>query len=91
MINFKRLMMILQAKELALKIIYHTLTPIEYPETSLKGIAYMYNIEGWEEPLAAFRDVMCPYLDVEVKQEMRTCQGSKLCEFAANKLYNQIH
>ncbi|RIB23103.1 hypothetical protein C2G38_902976 [Gigaspora rosea] len=67
-------------KELASKVIYHTLTPIEYPETSLEGIAYVYNVEGWEEPLAAFKDiqysigkpggeykVMCPYLGVEVK------------------------
>ena len=44
-------------KELASKVIYHTLTPIEYPETSLEGVAYVYNVEGWEEPLAAFKDV----------------------------------
>ncbi|RIB13258.1 kinase-like domain-containing protein [Gigaspora rosea] len=28
---------------------------------------------------------------VEVKREMRTCQGSKLCEFAASELHNQTH
>ncbi|CAG8637318.1 4186_t:CDS:1, partial [Scutellospora calospora] len=33
-------------KELASKIVYHTLTSIEYPETSLKGVAYVYNIES---------------------------------------------
>ncbi|CAG8667545.1 324_t:CDS:2 [Cetraspora pellucida] len=91
-------------KELASKIVYHTLTPIEYPETSLEGVAYVYNVEGWDEPLAAFKDiqysigkpggeykVMCSYLGVEVKCEIQTCQGSKLCEFAANELHNQAH
>ena len=34
---------------------------------------------------------MCPYLGVEVKHEMRTCQGSKICEFAAFELHNQTH
>ncbi|RIB03407.1 hypothetical protein C2G38_2149530 [Gigaspora rosea] len=28
---------------------------------------------------------------VEVKREMQTCQGSKLCEFAASELHNQTH
>ncbi|CAG8543277.1 15933_t:CDS:10, partial [Cetraspora pellucida] len=78
-------------KELASKVIYHTLTSIEYPETSSEGVAYVYNTEGWEDPLTAFKNVMCPYLGVEVKHEMRTCQGSKLCEFGAHELYNQTH
>ncbi|RIB10502.1 hypothetical protein C2G38_2205920 [Gigaspora rosea] len=45
----------------------------------VEGVAYVYNIEGWEEPLTAFKDiqysigksggkykVMCPYLGVEL-------------------------
>ncbi|RIB14930.1 hypothetical protein C2G38_2039787 [Gigaspora rosea] len=73
---------------------------IEYPETNPDGVAYVYNVEGWEEPLAIQYSigkpgveykVMCPYLGVEVKREMRTCQGSKLCEFAASELHNQTH
>ncbi|CAG8551214.1 8281_t:CDS:2, partial [Scutellospora calospora] len=43
-------------KELASSAVYHTLTPIEYPETSLEGIAYVYNVEGWKELLDAFKD-----------------------------------
>ncbi|CAG8845964.1 3434_t:CDS:1, partial [Racocetra persica] len=35
--------------------------------------------------------VMCTYLGIEVKCEMRTCQGSKLCKFAASELYNETH
>ncbi|CAG8764090.1 30757_t:CDS:1, partial [Racocetra persica] len=34
--------------------------------------------------------VMCPYLGVEVKCEMRTCQGSKLCKFATSEFYNDL-
>ncbi|RIB23444.1 hypothetical protein C2G38_2032750 [Gigaspora rosea] len=26
----------------------------EYPETNLDSVAYVYNVKGWEEPLAAF-------------------------------------
>ncbi|CAG8487383.1 6263_t:CDS:2, partial [Scutellospora calospora] len=43
-------------KELASHIVYHTLTSIEYPMTSSEGVAYIYNVEGWEELLAAFKD-----------------------------------
>ncbi|CAG8680333.1 4797_t:CDS:2, partial [Scutellospora calospora] len=32
-------------KELASYIVYHTLTPIEYPMTSSEGVAYIYNVE----------------------------------------------
>ncbi|RIB25241.1 hypothetical protein C2G38_2166449 [Gigaspora rosea] len=69
-------------KKLASNIVYHILTPTEYPETNPDGVAYMYNVEGWEEPLAAF---------IRFKHEMRTCQGSKLCEFATSELHNQTH
>ncbi|CAG8461782.1 8498_t:CDS:2, partial [Scutellospora calospora] len=44
-------------KELASNIICHTLTPIEYSETSLDSVAYIYNVEGWEELLSAFKDI----------------------------------
>ena len=33
-------------KELASNIVYHILTPIEYPETNPDGVAYVYNVEG---------------------------------------------
>ncbi|CAG8702362.1 10479_t:CDS:2, partial [Cetraspora pellucida] len=65
-------------KELASDIVYHTLTPIKYSMTSSEGVAYIYNVEGWEEPLAAFKDIQysiskpggeyktkCIYLGVE--------------------------
>ncbi|CAG8820044.1 17810_t:CDS:2, partial [Cetraspora pellucida] len=91
-------------KELTAKIVNHTLTPIEYPATSLEGVAYIFNIEDWKEPLAAFKDiqysigkpcgeykVICPYLNVKVKRKMRTCQGSKLCVFSADEIQNETH
>ncbi|CAG8663976.1 11565_t:CDS:2, partial [Scutellospora calospora] len=43
-------------KELIAKIVNHILTPIEYPATSPEGVAYIFNIENWEKPLAAFKD-----------------------------------
>ncbi|CAG8513407.1 14342_t:CDS:10 [Cetraspora pellucida] len=83
-------------KELASHAVYHMLTPIEYPATSPEGVAYVFNIEGWKEPLLAFKDiqysigkpegkykVMCPYLGVEVKREMQTCQ-----EISSNNIDN---
>ncbi|CAG8781389.1 4329_t:CDS:10, partial [Cetraspora pellucida] len=91
-------------KELTSHIVNHVLTPIEYPATSPEGVAYIFNVEGWEESLAVFKDiqysigkpggeykVMCPYLNVEVKREMHTCQGSKLCEFSVDELQNKTH
>ncbi|RIB22086.1 hypothetical protein C2G38_2140371 [Gigaspora rosea] len=77
-------------KELTSHTINHILTPVEYPETSPEGVAYVFNIEGWEEPLAVFKDiqysigkpggeykVMCPYLNVvidERKEKLRELQ-----------------
>ncbi|CAG8730077.1 2066_t:CDS:10, partial [Cetraspora pellucida] len=72
-------------KELASHAVYHMLTPIEYPATSPEEIQYSIGKPGGEYK------VMCLYLGVEVKREMRTCQGSKLCKFAASKLYNGTH
>ncbi|CAG8769749.1 5166_t:CDS:2, partial [Cetraspora pellucida] len=53
-------------KKLALKVIYHTLMPIEYPETSSESVAYIYNVEGWKEPLAIFKDID------NIKQKLQT-------------------
>ena len=36
-------------------------------------------------------EVFCPYLDVKVKKETRTCLGIKMCEFAASELCNTTH
>ncbi|PKB95506.1 hypothetical protein RhiirA5_436584, partial [Rhizophagus irregularis] len=41
----------------------HSLVPIEYPETSEEGVAYIYHIENWEDPKAAFRDIQYSLCD----------------------------
>ncbi|PKB94436.1 hypothetical protein RhiirA5_438789 [Rhizophagus irregularis] len=38
------------------KIIYTTV-PVEYPETSLEGVATIYNVTGWKNHMDAFSDV----------------------------------
>ena len=44
-------------KNMTVRTIIHTLTPIEYPPTSEKGTAIIYHVEGWDNIEAAFSDV----------------------------------
>ena len=44
-------------RDTKIKDVRHSLVPIEYPETSEEGVAYIYHIENWEDPKAAFHDV----------------------------------
>jgi len=44
-------------RDTRIKDVRHSLVPIEYPETSEEGIAYIYHIENWADPKAAFHDV----------------------------------
>ena len=44
-------------KNVAVKTIIHSLTPVEYPQTSEEGVAIIYHIEGWDNVEAAFTDV----------------------------------
>jgi len=37
--------------------VLHTTVPIEYPRTSPTGVATIYNVTGWSNPLACFSDV----------------------------------
>ncbi|EXX69589.1 hypothetical protein RirG_094700 [Rhizophagus irregularis DAOM 197198w] len=80
--------------------IRHSLFPIEYPDSSNDGIAYVFHVENWADKKAVFGDIQyslgkpsgahsntfCPYLGVKCKDEKKTCQGLKLCSIAASDL-----
>ena len=42
--------------------VIHTTVPIEYPRTSSTGVATIYNVTGWSNPLACFSDINIFYL-----------------------------
>ncbi len=44
-------------KNVTIKKIIHSLTPVEYPPTSEEGVAIIYHVEGWNNKEAAFTDV----------------------------------
>ncbi|CAG8577895.1 1556_t:CDS:2 [Funneliformis mosseae] len=44
------------AKKVIPKVIYTTV-PVEYPDTFLEGVATIYNVTGWENPMDAFLDI----------------------------------
>ena len=44
-------------RDTKIKDIRHSLVPIEYPATSSEEIAYIFNVENWSDPKAAFHDV----------------------------------
>ncbi|CAB4477236.1 unnamed protein product [Rhizophagus irregularis] len=45
-------------RDTLIKDVRHTLVPIEYPATSDEGIAYVYHVENWTDPKAAFHDTI---------------------------------
>ncbi|UZO05776.1 uncharacterized protein OCT59_026116 [Rhizophagus irregularis] len=69
-------------KKFSVNTIIHTSVPIEYPRTSPTGVATIYNITGWSNPLACFSDIQysingsgggitlkdCPFLGTSVKK-----------------------
>ena len=42
---------------MSVETILHSLTPIEYPPTSINGVAIIFHVEGWQNADAAFTDV----------------------------------
>lgn len=44
-------------KQITVKTIIHSLTPIEYPPTSEEGVAIVYHVEGWNNVEEVFTDV----------------------------------
>ena len=44
-------------KQMTVKTIIHSLTPIEYPPTSEEGVAIVYHVEGLNNVEAIFTDV----------------------------------
>ncbi|GET67193.1 uncharacterized protein OCT59_000175 [Rhizophagus irregularis] len=50
-------------KHLSVSEIIYSASPIEYPKTSPQGVATIFNISGWSNPMACFNDVsICNYL-----------------------------
>jgi len=44
-------------KNLGVPTVIYATVPIEYPETSPDGVATVFNIRGWKNPMDAFNDV----------------------------------
>ncbi|PKB94907.1 hypothetical protein RhiirA5_386365 [Rhizophagus irregularis] len=92
-------------KYLSVPEVIHSALPIEYPKTSPQGVATIFNITGWANPMACFNDIQysnngtggsttiqnCPYLGVSVKKDVRKCQGIKHCSFADPNFINEQH
>ncbi|UZO20703.1 uncharacterized protein OCT59_013122 [Rhizophagus irregularis] len=76
--------------------IRHSLFPIEYPDTSDDGIAYVFHVENWTDKKAVFNNIQyslgkpggahsnifCPFLGVQCKDDKKSCQGMKICKIA---------
>ncbi|CAB5369409.1 unnamed protein product [Rhizophagus irregularis] len=68
-------------KYLSVPEVIHSALPIEYPKTSPQGVATIFNITGWANPMACFNDIQysnngtggsttiqnCPYFGVSAK------------------------
>jgi len=44
-------------KNLGITTVIYTTVPIEYPATSPDGVATVFSIQGWKNPMDAFNDV----------------------------------
>jgi hypothetical protein len=44
-------------KHLSVPEVVHSAFPIEYPKTSPQGVATIFNISGWSDPMACLNDV----------------------------------
>ncbi|GBC30835.2 uncharacterized protein OCT59_015971 [Rhizophagus irregularis] len=92
-------------KYLSVPEVIHSALPIEYPKTSPQGVATIFNITGWANPITCFNDIQysnngtggsttiqnCPYFGVSVKKDVRKCQGIKHCSFADPNFINEQH
>ncbi|RGB39538.1 hypothetical protein C1646_754378 [Rhizophagus diaphanus] len=76
-------------KKFSVNTIIHTSVPIEYPRTSPTGVATIYNITGWSNPLACFSDIQ--YSINGSGGDERKCRGIKHCQFADAEFINQSH
>ncbi|CAB4426178.1 unnamed protein product [Rhizophagus irregularis] len=64
-------------KYLSVPEVIHSALPIEYPKTSPQGVATIFNITGWANPMACFNDISgsttiqnCPYFGVSQHNEV---------------------
>ncbi|CAB5107083.1 unnamed protein product [Rhizophagus irregularis] len=85
-------------KKFSVNTIIHTSVPIEYPRTSPTGVATIYNITGWSNPLACFSDIQysingsgggitlkdCPFLGTSVKKNEPAQEST--CKFKSNNV-----
>ncbi|CAI2184801.1 18909_t:CDS:2 [Funneliformis geosporum] len=88
-------------KNISVKMIIHSLTPIEYLAISQEGVAIIYHVEGWNNVEAiqysmgkpcGQHNSTCIYLgNIGVVRKERICQGVKLCEFATPELLEIKH
>ncbi|CAG8581517.1 11061_t:CDS:2, partial [Scutellospora calospora] len=86
-------------KKLHISEIRYSPISIEYPSTSLEGIATIYNVSEWDDFNSAFSDVSsggkklveCEFLGCKVYKSVRICTGAKICEFASDELRNATH
>ncbi|CAB5212101.1 unnamed protein product [Rhizophagus irregularis] len=85
--------------------IRHSLFPIEYPDTSDDGIAYVFHVENWTDKKAVFNNIQyglgkpggahsnifCPFLGVQCKDDKKLCQGVKICKIATPEFKDVTH
>ncbi|CAB4408423.1 unnamed protein product [Rhizophagus irregularis] len=92
-------------KHLSVSEIIYSAFPVEYPKTSPQGVATIFNVSGWSNPMACFNDIQysiygsggsitikdCPFFGVSVKKDVRKCQGIKHCSFADADFLKEQH
>lgn len=44
-------------KNLGVQTVVYSTVPIEYPATSSNGIATIFSVQGWKDPMDAFNNV----------------------------------
>jgi hypothetical protein len=44
-------------KNLGVQTVVYTTVPVEYPATSPNGIATIFSVQGWKNPMDAFNNV----------------------------------
>ena len=50
-------------KHLSVPEVIHSAFPVEYPKTSPQGVATIFNISGWSNPMACLNDVSILLVD----------------------------
>ncbi|CAG8831928.1 12937_t:CDS:2, partial [Gigaspora margarita] len=72
-------------EELAIRDIWFSAVPIEYPATSNKGIQYLMEGRGGSNK------INCPYLNCHIKKVVYKCTSTKICEYTENEIKNSSH